>query len=156
MCTFALGWGRGERLLALPSPAERELLLVLPPFAVNTAEAYRWLAAARETGGHAADVAGVLDPAALVDWSMIARMAINDFEPVVAARHPLVATLVAQLHALGCAPAMMSGSGSSLFGVLPQGARIEVPRFEGEHGAPAPRVLLTRTATGVAPVVPVA
>jgi len=152
-CAFALGWGRGERLLALPSPPEREVLLVLPPFAVNTAEAYRWLAAARAESASSPKATGVLDPAALADWSAIARLAINDFEPVVAARHPLVATLVARLRALDCAPAMMSGSGSSLFGVLPNGARLEVPRFEGEHGAPPPRVLLTRTATGVAPVV---
>ena len=50
---------------------------------------------------------------------------------------------------------MMSGSGSSLFGVLPEGARVDVPRFDGEHGGPAPHVLLTRTAIDVAPVVPV-
>jgi 4-diphosphocytidyl-2-C-methyl-D-erythritol kinase len=155
-CAFALGWGRGERLLALPTPAEREVLLVLPPFAVNTAEAYRWLATAREAGASPSEPSGVLEPTALADWSAIARLAINDFEPVVAARHPLVATVVARLRALGCAPAMMSGSGSSVFGVMPHGAGVEVPRFDGEHGAPAPRVLLTRTATDVAPVVPMA
>ena len=153
---FALGWGRGERLLALPAPAECEVLLVLPPFAVNTAEAYRWLAAARETGASSSETTEVLDPTGLADWSAIGRLAINDFEPVVAAHHPLVATVVARLQALGCVPAMMSGSGSSVFGVMPHGRRLEVPRFDGEQGAPAPRVLLTRTATGVAPVVPMA
>jgi 4-diphosphocytidyl-2-C-methyl-D-erythritol kinase len=155
-CAFALGWGRGERLLTLPAPAEREVLLVLPPFSVNTAEAYRWLAAARETHGPTSDADGVLDVATLTDWPAIARLAINDFEPVVAAGHPVVATAIARLHALGCAPAMMSGSGSTLFGVLPDGARIEIPRFEAERGGPAPRVVLTRTAIRVAPVVPVA
>jgi 4-diphosphocytidyl-2-C-methyl-D-erythritol kinase len=153
---FALAWGRGERLLALPPPTEREVLLVLPPFAVNTAEAYRWLAAARAESASSPEATGVLDPTALADWSAIARLATNDFESVVAARHPVVATLVARLHALDCAPAMMSGSGSSVFGVLPQGARVEVPLFEGEHGAPASRVLSTRTATGVARVILVA
>jgi 4-diphosphocytidyl-2-C-methyl-D-erythritol kinase len=155
-CAFALGWGRGERLLALPAPPEREVLLVLPPFAVNTADAYRWLAAAREADGSTSDASGVLDTAALADWSAIARLAINDFEPVVGARHPLVTAAIARLEALGCAPAMMSGSGSTLFGVLPDGAPIDLPRFDGDRGGPAPRVLLTRTATDVAPVVSVA
>lgn len=155
-CAFALGWGRGERLLALPAPAEREVLLVMPPFAVNTAEAYRWLAAAREADGSPPGPNVVLDPAALGDWSALTGLAINDFEPVVGARHPLVTTAIARLHALGCAPAMMSGSGSTVFGVLPAGTRIDVPRFDGDRGGPAPRVLLTRTAIEVSPVVSVA
>jgi 4-diphosphocytidyl-2-C-methyl-D-erythritol kinase len=152
---FALAWGRGERLLALPAPEEREVLLVLPPFAVNTADAYGWLSAARDAPRTSPVVAGVLDPDALVRWDTIVPLATNDFEPVVAARHPLIATALARLRDLGCRPAMMSGSGSSLFGVLPHGTVIDVPRFDGEHGGPSPRVLLTRTATEVAPVLPV-
>ena len=151
---YALAWGRGERLLSLAAPEERELLLVLPPFAVNTAEAYGWLAAARATAPAVADT-GVLAPATLGDWPTIARLAANDFEPVVAARHPMVERVLFRLREMGCAPALMSGSGSSLFGVLPRDARVDVPRFEGIDGGPAPRVLLTRTATDVAPVVPV-
>ena len=153
---YALAWGRGERLLALTAPAEREVLLVLPSFAVNTSEAYRWLASrGDEEPARRAD-AGVLDPTALSQWPAIGRLASNDFEPVVAARHPSVDAALARLREHGCAPAMMSGSGSSLFGVLPEGVRADVPRFDGEHGGPAPRVLLTRTATDVAPVIPLA
>jgi 4-diphosphocytidyl-2-C-methyl-D-erythritol kinase len=153
---YALGWGRGERLLGLPAPPEREVLLVLPSFAVNTAEAYGWLAAQREANGVGGADVGVLDPDVLDQWPTIARLASNDFEPVVAARHPMVEVALARLRQHGCVPAMMSGSGSTLFGVLPEGARVDVPRFDGEHGGPVPRVLLTRTATSVAPVVPVA
>jgi 4-diphosphocytidyl-2-C-methyl-D-erythritol kinase len=151
---YALAWGRGERLLGLTAPIARDVLLVLPSFAVNTAEAYGWLAARVdvETSSAAADT-GVLDPDALSQWPTIARLASNDFEPVVAARHPSVDLALARLREYGCAPAMMSGSGSSLFGVLPDGARSDVPRFDGEHGGPSPRGLLTRTATDVAPVI---
>jgi len=153
---YALAWGRGERLLSLAAPEERELLLVLPPFAVNTAEAYGWLAAARATAAVATDGTGVLNVATLGDWATIARLATNDFEPVVARRHPMIERVLSRLRELGCAPAMMSGSGSSLFGVLPRDASVDVPRFEGSDGGPPPRVLLTRTAIDVAPVVPVA
>ena len=155
-CAFALAWGRGERLLGLRAPEERALLLVLPPFAVNTAEAYGWLAAGRQAGDAGNDTSGVLDVQALGDWTTIARLAINDFEPVVAARHPMIASVLARLRALGCAPAMMSGSGSSLFGVLPRSTSVDVPRFEGLLGGPSPRTLLTRTAVAVAPVFSVA
>ena len=44
---FALAWGRGERMLALPALPERTVLLVLPGFAVSTAEAFGWLASSR-------------------------------------------------------------------------------------------------------------
>jgi 4-diphosphocytidyl-2-C-methyl-D-erythritol kinase len=152
---YALAWGRGERLLALPLPDERDVLLVLPPFAVNTAEAYGWLATARETGDAGAQAIDMLDARTLGDWPTIVRVATNDFEPVVAARHPMIDGVVARLRELGCAPAMMSGSGSSLFGVLPHAASVDLPRFDGMLGGPAPRVLLTRTAAAVAPVVPV-
>jgi 4-diphosphocytidyl-2-C-methyl-D-erythritol kinase len=152
---FALAWGRGERLLGLGAPEERELLLVLPPFAVNTGEAYGWLAAARDARGAEGDASGALDARTLGDWTTIARLAINDFEPVVAARHPMIERVLTRLRELGCAPAMMSGSGSSLFGVLPRSATVDVPRFDGDLGGPAPRVLRTHTAVTVAPVVPV-
>jgi 4-diphosphocytidyl-2-C-methyl-D-erythritol kinase len=152
---FALAWGRGERLLALPAPEERDVLLVLPPFAVNTAEAYGWLAASREAGRAGGDTSQLLDSRALDDWPTIARLATNDFEPVVAARHPMIERALARLRELGCAPALMSGSGSSLFGVLPRSPQSDVPRFDGELGGPAPRVVHTRTAVAVAPVVPV-
>jgi 4-diphosphocytidyl-2-C-methyl-D-erythritol kinase len=154
-CAYALAWGRGERLLGLAAPTEREVLLVLPSFAVNTTEAYGWLAARRGAKTSSATDSGVLDPDVLSQWPVIATLASNDFEPIVAARHPSVEVALARLRDHGCAPAMMSGSGSSLFGVLPEGARVDVPRFDGEHGGPAPHVLLTRTAIDVAPVVPV-
>lgn len=150
---FALGWGRGERLLALTPPAQREVMLLLPSFGVNTADAYGWLASSR-TGAVTPPEPDVFDPAALSDWSMIASVATNDFEPVVAARHPQIAALVEQLRKLGCAPAMMSGSGSTVFGVIPEaGSLAQRPPGDGEE-VPAPRVLFTWTALRVEPVVP--
>ena len=154
---YVLAWGRGERMLDLRAPDEREVLLVLPPFGVNTAEAYGWLAAARDAGYAAApEATGVLEAGALADWTTIARLATNEFEQVVAARHPMIESVLTRLRQIGCAPAMMSGSGSTLFGVLPSGVAVDVPRFDDPLGGPAPRVLLTRTVVAVAPVVPVA
>jgi 4-diphosphocytidyl-2-C-methyl-D-erythritol kinase len=149
---YALAWGRGERMLALPAPEEREMLLVLPPFAVNTATAYGWLAGARELDQREV-AAALLSLGALSDWSSIGPLAVNDFEAVVAKRHPAIAAIMEQLRGLGCEPALMSGSGSSVFGVLPRGRGVELPRFADAASELPPRVLLTRSAIGVAPVV---
>ena len=149
---FALAWGRGERLLGLPAPAARDVVLLVPSFGVNTAAAYGWLADAR--GGAAAGAlqvipAGlpVLRAESLSRWETLTPLAGNDFEPVVAARHPEVAQLVDALRAAGCAPALMSGSGSVVFGVLPARASTAMPPVSSGVTA-----MLTRTASRVEPV----
>ncbi|MEO6527222.1 MAG: 4-(cytidine 5'-diphospho)-2-C-methyl-D-erythritol kinase [Gemmatimonadaceae bacterium] len=150
---FALAWGRGERLLVLPAPPEREVLLLLPAFGVNTAHAYGWLADAREIGTAPSMTAARFDPSSLSQWESLTTHATNDFEAVIAARHPQITALVDALRAAGCAIAMMSGSGSTVFGVLPAEGALEMPRFAAGGSTPAPHVLLTRTATHVEPIV---
>lgn len=139
----AIGRGRGERLEPLPAPPPREMLLVIPPFAVNTSEAYGWVAAARREGTLPLHRDPPLDARALGDWAALARVAANDFEPVVAARHPEIATAVDALRAAGATIAMMSGSGSTVFGVF-EGAAPGLSLPAGFH--------LVRTATR--PVIP--
>ena len=140
----ALGWGRGERLLALEPPESRPVVLLVPAFGVNTAEAYGWL---RERAvPPVADDVGILEPSALASWTGLAAVAANDFQTVVAARHPVLSSLIRTLKEAGCAPAMMSGSGSVVFGVLPAGTS-RPPRVDEPCS-----VLLTRSATRVEPV----
>lgn len=140
----ALGWGRGERLLALQPPPARHVVLLVPAFGVNTAEAYGWLS----SRPHSATTAetGILEPASLATWDGLAAVATNDFETVVAAHHPVLAALVDALEGSGCAPAMLSGSGSVVFGVLPDGVS-ELPRVIDPCVT-----LITRSATRVEPV----
>lgn len=111
----ALAWGRGERLLAIAPLPARPVVLIAPGFAVGTADAYGWVAEAR---GTYAPESGVLSPASLATWEGIAALATNDFERVVARRHPRIAELVDELASFGAEPAMMSGSGSTVFGVF--------------------------------------
>jgi 4-diphosphocytidyl-2-C-methyl-D-erythritol kinase len=115
----ALGWGRGERLLALDPPPARAVVLLVPAFGVSTTEAYGWLSS--HTRASSPGEAGVLDPASLATWDGISAVAVNDFETVVAAHHPVLAAMTEALRAAHCAPAMLSGSGSVVFGVLPDG-----------------------------------
>jgi 4-diphosphocytidyl-2-C-methyl-D-erythritol kinase len=112
---LALGWSRGERLLALPPLPVAPVLLVTPAVGIGTAEAYGWVDAARQTAGRRGAVA--LDLDALSRWGDIGRMAGNDFESAVFARVPEVRAAfeaLVQTRPLVC---RMSGSGSTLFAV---------------------------------------
>jgi 4-diphosphocytidyl-2-C-methyl-D-erythritol kinase len=144
---LALGWGRGERLLALrPLPA-REVLLALPPFGVETKAAFGWYATAAGAGSTVPRAPAPLSLDALDRWDAIAPLAVNDLEEVVIARHPDIGTCVKRLHDAGARIARMSGSGSTAFGVFDRRPSVSTEGFpEGV------RLVPTRTATSVAPI----
>ncbi|HVX40573.1 MAG TPA: 4-(cytidine 5'-diphospho)-2-C-methyl-D-erythritol kinase [Gemmatimonadaceae bacterium] len=112
---MALAWGRGERMLALPPLESRPAVVIQPGFSVATADAYGWVA---ESRGTYAPRAMLVTPDALATWESAAAIAHNDFERVVAAHHPEIAELVDELDSRDAAIAMMSGSGSSVFGIF--------------------------------------
>jgi 4-diphosphocytidyl-2-C-methyl-D-erythritol kinase len=140
----ALAWGRGERMMALTPPAQRAVRLLLPAFAVNTADAYGWLAEDRERAPQRTE-AHVLHPPQLERWDSLAHIAINDFEPVVAARHPEIARVLAEQRAdPSVEMAMLSGSGSSMFSIVRSGATPQ----DDDSGT---RSMMTRTVLRVEP-----
>ncbi len=154
-CTapLALAWGRGERLLALEAPPQRAALVVSPPFGVNTAAAYGWLADARVAAATAdGQEARAFTLAELASWTALDALAENDFEPVVAARHPEITASVSWLRGAGCTLAMMSGSGSTVFGLLPEGYDAGHP--VADQLPRGSRLLATRTAERVEPIRP--
>jgi 4-diphosphocytidyl-2-C-methyl-D-erythritol kinase len=142
---LALGWGRGERLLALRSLPAREVLLALPPFGVETKAAFGWFAEAAASRPLRAPRPLSVDD--LDRWDAVVPLAVNDLEEVVMARHPEIAQCVRALQAAGARIARMSGSGSTAFGVFDR----RPPR--DLEGLPAgTRLVATRTTTSVAPV----
>lgn len=144
---MALGWGRGERLLALPPLASRSVMLAIPPFAIPTRDAYGWLAESRD--GYVPRAA-MLDLAQLGSWNGITQLAANDFQSVVAARQPAIAELADELRAAGATIALLSGSGSTVFGVFDADdtpAAASLVRSTGQS------VIATRTSERVAAVV---
>ncbi len=112
---MALGWGRGERLHPLPVLESRPVLIIVPDFPVATSDAYGWVSADR---GSYEPTAGVITPDSIATWEGIAAVGSNDFEPAVARRHPRIAELVDELRAADALLALMSGSGSTVFGVF--------------------------------------
>lgn len=112
---LALAWGHGERMMVLPPLPEAHLLLLHPPVAIATAEAYRWLDASRTQAPRRGAV--LLDSAALSGWSDVARMAGNDFESVVFGHRPEVRAGFEALARTGPLLCRMTGSGSTLFAI---------------------------------------
>jgi 4-diphosphocytidyl-2-C-methyl-D-erythritol kinase len=129
---MALGWERGRRLLPLQPPSPRSGLVLVPRLHVATRDAYAWLrehrrastgpttdAAVASIGRELESEAGVLPGARrLAEWETLARLAQNDFERPLFARHPELEDCRQALREAGAIVAQVTGSGSALFGVF--------------------------------------
>jgi 4-diphosphocytidyl-2-C-methyl-D-erythritol kinase len=112
---LAWAWGRGDRTLVLPPPAARPMLLLVPQGGISTTVAYEsWDRSSRAMRSRPAVALALED---LMDWSGIAILAVNDFEPVVFEMSPSLGELKERLLETGPSLALLSGSGSALFGV---------------------------------------
>ena len=112
---LARGRGRGELLEPLRPLPPTHLVLVSPRVHVSTAGAYAALAEVR--AGQAPSVEGP-DHVAPATWPEMGSLLHNDFEPVISAAHPEVRRALSALRASGAAGCLMSGSGSSCFGLF--------------------------------------
>ncbi|MGC9973035.1 MAG: 4-(cytidine 5'-diphospho)-2-C-methyl-D-erythritol kinase [Bryobacteraceae bacterium] len=121
----AIALGRGTEVYPLADRPAAAGVLVAPAVHVATAEAYQALGRG----------SGELTSAALQDmisgfqscvWELGQALpgtaapaaGENDFESVVFSRHPQLRSLKRRLEKLGANPAMLSGSGSALFGLF--------------------------------------
>ena len=111
---LALAWGRGDRLLACPSPPAAPLVLVVPRERTSTATAYRELSAKLTLPAAPTHLRGINAG----DWKALASLQGNDFERVAFARMPRLRELLDFLAASGALMARMTGSGSALFAVF--------------------------------------
>ncbi len=110
---LALAWGRGDRLLPCRPLPPRHVLLCVPPVAVSTRDAYAWLAAAR---GDAVAGSMVFPRAGFAGWEDLEPYLGNDFQPVVATRHPEIADALETLRRiLGVHASRLTGSGSAVY-----------------------------------------
>jgi 4-diphosphocytidyl-2-C-methyl-D-erythritol kinase len=117
---LALGWGRGERLLALPPLPERAVLVAHPGVPMPTGQAFQRIAELR--GGGYEPPAFSLSAADLTSWAAIAVVAENDFEEPAFERIPQLAAARSAMLEAGAEIALLAGSGASLFGIFPDGA----------------------------------
>ncbi len=130
----ALGLGRGEELYPLPERGGVKALLVAPNVHSSTAEAYRDLSATLTTIA----LQNKLSSFQQQSWERgIDR---NDFEPVVFARHPELTEIRDRLTDLGAAQAMMTGSGSAVFGIFSDPASLDKALESAKTSFPGQKV----------------
>ncbi len=120
----ALGLDRGDQLFPMIDAPRAAVVLALPEFGVSTRDAFGWFDRTPTPG-------------------TAERTHANDLEPVVAAQHPEIASLVELFSTAGARQAAMTGSGSAVFGLFdsPQAAQ----RAAGRLVQTRTRGLLTRT-----------
>ena len=133
----ALGLGRGELLYPLPDLPSMGVVLVHPGFGVGTADAYRWYAEGSpwQPRRHAQGLA--------VPWLPGPLEIGNDLEAPVMSRHPGVADARRALLRRRAEVALMTGSGSAVFGLF--GSVDDARRAAGRLRGPGWTVLVTRT-----------
>ena len=137
-CLFggvALARGRGEELTRLPDlPGELHFVLAKPDFSVSTPELFREI---DDAGVRARpDTAGMIDAILRKDRNAIGAKLQNAFEPLVAARHPMVEKLRQTLLAHGAIGARLTGTGSVVYGVFCSKFRAFSALLEAEELCP--------------------
>jgi 4-diphosphocytidyl-2-C-methyl-D-erythritol kinase len=112
-CTPAYAKGRGEILV----PCEKQLLknhymiLLNPGIGVNTGEAYKNCIPAEPSES----LHTLIENLPPEKWKEVIR---NDFEEYVFSRHPEIGMLKEELYNSGAVFSLMSGSGSSVYGIF--------------------------------------
>jgi len=117
----AAGIGRGTELFPLPDRPAMAGLVVAPAVHVSTAQAYGDLSPGLTSEAQENKIFSFQS----VTWERgVGKFSKNDFEAVVFQQHRNLADLKKRLVRAGATVAMMTGSGSALFGLFPGGRGI--------------------------------
>lgn len=106
--SFAKGIGEELAPIEIPDLDKMHILLVRPPIEVSTPDAYRSLGV---------EVGEMRPGLGCLDFEAFSNLT-NDFEPVVFSQYPRLGEIKAQLYEAGAFFALMSGSGSTLYGLF--------------------------------------
>jgi 4-diphosphocytidyl-2-C-methyl-D-erythritol kinase len=128
----AAGLGRGTELYPLPDLKPAPCALLTPSIHVSTAKAYGSLGRGQLTTEL---LQNNIDSFQAGVWEAGRVAGCNDFEEAVFREHPRLRALKRSLIQLGADPALMSGSGSSIFGMF--SSRAEVTRAVKSFGKEA-------------------
>ena len=108
--------GRGEVIEPLTALPARRVTIISPPLAISTETAYQKLSRVR-CGGRLGGGAETLSIGHFDSWSELDQLAHNDFAKVVIPWYPEVGQVLDSLRDSSCEIALLSGSGSSCFGL---------------------------------------
>ena len=114
----ARGRGRGDRIEPLPFAGDLAVLVGTPPFGISTAEVYRRYAERLTPQENGVTVNGFSYGRNLLRERDSSGGAVNDLEQVVFHEFPELRAFRDALLAAGARNALLSGSGSSVFGIF--------------------------------------
>jgi 4-diphosphocytidyl-2-C-methyl-D-erythritol kinase len=124
----AVAMGRGETLMPEHISSGLPLLIVKPEESISTAEAYRSVSDSRTAAGALSDLTNIEEKLnnirliirALNDGpiGLLGSLLKNDFEGVAIQMRPVIGVIKDKLLRAGAAAAMLSGSGSAVFGLF--------------------------------------
>lgn len=140
----ALGEGRGERLTALQSPEKFWVILIFPKVSVATAEVYRALNL--DLTKNPKNIKILREFLSQSNIASLGAHLHNDLEPIVIKRLPVIERIKKKLYSLHADGALLSGSGSAVFGIFEdsKGAEQAYARCREEEGW---ETFLTETVT---------
>jgi 4-diphosphocytidyl-2-C-methyl-D-erythritol kinase len=122
--TGALVEGTGERITALGAMPPWHAIVIKPPVAISTAQAYRRIdeAGPRETRSRSASI-GMQMAEALqrAQFDRVVDLLQNDFHEAFARQTPEIALALTALESAGARKALMTGSGSCVFALARNG-----------------------------------
>ena len=117
ICGTAMVEGRGERLRKLPDMPDCVFVVCKPDFSASTVELYRQLdktEIAKRPDNRAMEGALLSG-----DLGKVAEQIINVFDPVVTAEHLELNYIKSIMNSYGSLAQQMTGSGSAVFGIMP-------------------------------------
>lgn len=117
LCGTAMVEGRGERLRKLPSLPDCCFVVCKPPFSASTPELYRKLdesVIAKRPDHQAMESALIAG-----DLGKVAENIWNVFDPIVTAEHLELNYIKSIFNSYGSVAQQMTGSGSAVFGIVP-------------------------------------
>ncbi len=112
----ALGTGRGDKIEKIISPQKISVVVVFPGFSISTPWVYQNLKLElTKTENNISILQKFLSQS---DISLLGNSLQNHLEPVVFKKYPVVGEIKNKLLELGACGALMSGSGSAVFGIF--------------------------------------
>lgn len=140
----ALVQGRGELVYPVPGIPVTKVVVANPGFAILTKDAYEHLDWTRiGKRGNSANVLRCLEEK---DIECVGRNMHNDFEYSAFAKNPVISEIKRRILECGALGALMSGSGSSVFGILNANATISA--FRHSLSKLCPFLVIARTVSG--------
>jgi len=112
----ALAEGKGQVLTSIPTKIPCTLLLVKPPIGVSSGWAYSEIK--RYYSPTKSELDSIIRAISERDFEVIKKKCSNGLEPAVCKEYPVISEIKKRLYTEGAVFSIMSGSGSTVFGVF--------------------------------------